>query len=393
MIPLKTRVIQLLALGSTALGDIVSRVGGAEQDVIRVVNVVSTSDKYTCGADASGQVGRQVYPGSWGLQPAQYSKVKIASWKYTYAEKLRVVRLAREALDVLGLPVDADLRVELERKEAEVMSGASSSSSEEKASVPIPEPLPTPAKTAVVSPAPASAPISKKKTAQTLIGKQMAKFAKEKRASSMPNVKKADGTATPRTANGREHHSTSPVNDHRDREKAVEAEETKEKLEVGNSKRKRDEKEKRKSSPVYTSSESDAAPKRKRTPEYSSSSGDEPKRRRSPAPAPAKSHTRKPPTPELTLNGHTHTHTRTHVHAPTPRQPGRDPETMRDRYEELFPAYQQLTEKLARVHRAAEDGEDVGVGKEEVGKMVGKWGRWHAELAGIRVWFGEGEGS
>jgi len=40
MIPLKTRVLQLLALGPTDVEDIVSRVGGLEQDVMRVVNVV-----------------------------------------------------------------------------------------------------------------------------------------------------------------------------------------------------------------------------------------------------------------------------------------------------------------------------------------------------------------
>lgn len=41
MIPLKTRVVQLLALGPSAVTDIVKRVGGAEQDVMRVVKVVS----------------------------------------------------------------------------------------------------------------------------------------------------------------------------------------------------------------------------------------------------------------------------------------------------------------------------------------------------------------
>lgn len=40
MIPLKTRVVQLLALGETNVKDLVQRVGGAEQDVMRVVKVV-----------------------------------------------------------------------------------------------------------------------------------------------------------------------------------------------------------------------------------------------------------------------------------------------------------------------------------------------------------------
>ena len=40
VIPLKTRVVQLLALGPATVADIVGKVGGLEQDVMRVVNVV-----------------------------------------------------------------------------------------------------------------------------------------------------------------------------------------------------------------------------------------------------------------------------------------------------------------------------------------------------------------
>jgi len=45
MIPLKTRVVQLLALGPISVTDIVKRVGGAEQDIMRVVNVVCRSTR------------------------------------------------------------------------------------------------------------------------------------------------------------------------------------------------------------------------------------------------------------------------------------------------------------------------------------------------------------
>jgi hypothetical protein len=41
VVPLKTRVVQLLALGPTEVSDIVRRVGGAEEDIMRVVQVVS----------------------------------------------------------------------------------------------------------------------------------------------------------------------------------------------------------------------------------------------------------------------------------------------------------------------------------------------------------------
>jgi len=44
IIPLKTRVVQLLALGPQSIEDIVSRVGMSENEVMRIVNVVSDLD-------------------------------------------------------------------------------------------------------------------------------------------------------------------------------------------------------------------------------------------------------------------------------------------------------------------------------------------------------------
>jgi len=257
----------------------------------------------------------------------------------------------------------------VEKKEAEVMSGASSSSSEEKAPKPTTKPLPKPPKAALKP-----VPVVKRKSPQSLINKQKAKFAQEKRASSMPNVKKDEGGR----ADGMKHRSASPVKELREKGDVIEVKEKreskKEKVEGGNGKRKRDE-PKRKDSPIYTSSEagSTSEPKKKRTPDYSSSSEDEPLRGRSVVPVQAN---RKQPPPELKLNGH--------AHLPTER----DPETMRDRYEELFPAYEQLSKKLAKVHRAAESGVSVDIGKEKVEKMVKKWEKWHEELSGIRMWFG-----
>jgi hypothetical protein len=71
-----------------------------------------------------------------------------------------------------------------------------------------------------------------------------------------------------------------------------------------------------------------------------------------------------------------------------------DPEDLRDRYEELYPAYHLLTIKLSALHRAAEGMEigeeavEVLPSTAEMEKMVKKWERWHMELAGIRKWFG-----
>lgn len=78
-----------------------------------------------------------------------------------------------------------------------------------------------------------------------------------------------------------------------------------------------------------------------------------------------------------------------------------DPEALRERYEELFPAYQLLAQRLAAIHQACEDvsaggagaagdGVGLGVSAEELTKLVGRWERWHKELEGIRRWFGGG---
>ena len=371
VIPLKTRVVQLLALGPATTADIVRKVGGLEQDVMRVVNVVSVQQGVLqFEALTSDQVARQQQTGSWNLQPTQYSKVKVNFRNYTYAEKLRVVRLAQKAFDELCLSPDADERIELDKKEAEMMNGASPSSNEEKALVQTTEPLPTPPKVVCVTPAPNTA--SKRKAPQTIIGKQMAKFAKDKRASSMPNVKRAAVTVQVRaerkstSPGSKAIQKVSPIEEKRKREDTRKGEEER------NRKRKR-EISKTKESPIYTSSESGSGSKKRRSLSYSSSE-DEPLRGRSPVQIIAK---RKSPPPELKLNGH--------QHAQTPR----DPEVMRDRYEELYPAYEQLTRKLIRIHCVAEDDGTVDAEREEVERMVGKWKKWHVELTAIRACFGE----
>ena len=65
-----------------------------------------------------------------------------------------------------------------------------------------------------------------------------------------------------------------------------------------------------------------------------------------------------------------------------------DPERMRDRYDELYPAYQKLTLELAAIHEAAER-DRLHTPLSETERMVLKWERWHAELSRIRFCFGE----
>lgn len=45
VVPLKTRVVQHLALGPASVEEIIGRVGGAEADVMRVVKVVSLTSR------------------------------------------------------------------------------------------------------------------------------------------------------------------------------------------------------------------------------------------------------------------------------------------------------------------------------------------------------------
>lgn len=387
-------------------------------------------------------MGREV-PEGWTLQPNKYSQVKIAQWKYTYAEKMRVLRLAKEAFDELELPEDADERADLDRKEAEVMSGGSSSSERIETPPPIPTPTPIPplVPASTSSPVPTPTPPKKDKAKKagglSLIGKQKAKFAAEKRAASMPNVKKVDGTASPRleptipsdhkpsstsskkddaastssrklspngmTGTAKKRISPAPTTSSEDFNKA-EKKPVKRKREdevappasvakkaVSPSKRATSPKKVGYVSATTSSSEEvrgrptatkpvpsfekekDKEQKKKprKSRDYSSSEDEEPRKRSQPS-------TRKPPPPELKLNGHKEKE----------RQP--DPEALRERYEELFPAYEQLSRKLAQLHRDAEgeeEGEVVEMDQRELGRLVAKWEKWHRELEGIRKWF------
>ncbi|WWD22156.1 hypothetical protein CI109_106645 [Kwoniella shandongensis] len=477
MIPLKTRVMQLLALGSTTVADIVRRVGGDEQNVMRVVNVVGRASPTS--------------PPTYTLLPNQYSKIKIGpgQWKYTYAEQQQVVRLAREAFDELGLPADAEERFDLDKKEQEAMNGyqssagsVSSGDSEKPLAahtglthVPTSQHPPTvtveasmkkekrtesPAPTASRAKTTTDGTTSKKAAPQSKIAKERAKFmAEQKRATSLPNVKGVDGTASPRVTpakvgeptekNGKRKRDASEKNIRESYDYS--SDEGGEPLRgrmAAVTREKEKEREKVKSHIVPTESDKEKEkipagtgykiPKKNKTTtihssparpprevDYTSnSSGEEGEIRGRPPTADTSSVKRKkaPPPPPLPLEARVNGNAKTReeistslpVHptsAPIIRStsyPGStsashsrssgsgsgsgshpDPEALRDRYEELFPAYEQLTKKLMKVHKAAESGEEVGFGEEEVAKMVGKFERWHKELAEIRRWFGE----
>lgn len=351
------------------------------------------------------QVGRET-PEGYGLHPAKYSGVKIATWNYTYAEKQRVIKLAKQAFDELGYPEDADERADLDRKEAEVLSGASSSSDHVQTPPPAPMSAPPPsAPTPSQTPETATAPSLPKKEKSTkkgaalgLIGKQRAKFQAEKRAASLPNVKKPDGTASPRPDTGvPTHPRASPVSTVSSKESATTAKRKREDDLPPAIKRpaspKRASPPKRPTSPVPSQSSEESRgrsktaksssklgdtvtkKKSRASRDYSSSEGSDdelPKRSKAPLPK----ITRKVPPPKLHLNGN--------------RDEPPDPEALRERYDELFPAYQLLSRKLVELHREAEgeeEGEVVEIDAKELEKMVARWEKWHKELEGIRRFF------
>jgi len=287
----------------------------------------------------------------------------------------------------MGLPPDAEERLELDRKEQEI--GASLSGEEtsvlntpSKVEHTIPTIVTTESplrhshtvdKPRKPSPSPVrdKGKLPKQTAKQIATSKQIAKFKLEanKRSSSLPVRQKQDSPSSS--------HSELPIKEDRQRQGSVVK---------GKRKREEPEKKKRMASPTFTSSdESDEPEKERGRPTKRKTSFD------------GKSNGTSVPSPKI--NGH----------ADLPlTAPIKDPEMLRDRYEELFPAYQQLTRKLVELHQVAstvkvgedeDDGEEegevvslsMGIKQEDVEKMVKKWNRWHTELEDIRRWFGEGE--
>ena len=380
-------------------------------------------------------MGKDLGDNLYTLQPTKYAQAKIASWKYTPAEQRTVIRLAREAFDELGLPSDAEERADLAQKEAEIKSGPSSRSESGSESVPQPparktvvevstplsSPRVVPTSTGNGSDASASKgkPAKKKKSAG-LIGRERAKFAaQQQRASSMPSARATVDVASPRlepTAASTEPKKAAPASQKRKREEAAApatgpvspadssagtstSEEARgrgkgvkplESTPLANGHR-AEPKKKKKGSRDYSSSESDSEPEATPLSRRKGHTDTQSSPVLAPRPSSIPSFKRKAP-PELELNGHTNGHTS----PPHSKRVRPNEETLRDRYEELFPAYQLYTQKLLKIQQELQagnegEGEEEGelVDQVEVGRMVKKWEKWHRELEDIRRWFGE----
>lgn len=237
-IPLKTRVVQFLALGPTTVDEILEHTQGDYNDVLRVANVI--------GLQEGGQ---------YRLRPAQYAKIKIGSWKYTHDEKVRVIGLARQAFDELGLAPDAEERDELDQKEREALGSTGSGASASPAPVPVPavqvspvkpkqlslspqKPLPSLSRSA----SPAAAPLAQTKKAakaagpKTKVAKQIAKM----RNDHIAKQRSSSVTGASRVA------SPLPGADESDDEKEKERERERKRLADEEKERKREEEKERK---------------------------------------------------------------------------------------------------------------------------------------------------
>jgi hypothetical protein len=74
--------------------------------------------------------------------------------------------------------------------------------------------------------------------------------------------------------------------------------------------------------------------------------------------------------------------------------PPKSQQEMRERYDELYPAYVLLSEKLRSAYQTVGDPnnlpEVMPYSEEDLGELMAKFHRWHAELERIRIAFREG---
>lgn len=503
-IPLKTRVVQFLALGPTTVDEILEHTQGDYNDVLRVAKVIGLHDD-----------------GQYRLRPAQYAKIKIGSWKYTHDEKVRVIALARQAFDELGLAPDAEERDELDQKEREALGSTGSGASASPAPQPAPslspvkqkqlslspqKPLPSLSRSASPAGAPA-APAPTKKAAKaagpkTKVAKQIAKMrndhiAKQRSssatgasrvASPLPGVEDSDEEQEKEKERERKREEE----EEKKREKEREEERKQKEREAKEREREQREKEqrerekpppkkratvsaaaaaaaglpekpvsainasrkppsaengkrgdkpavdkKRRSTHDYTSSESDSEPEagevrgrartkktvavtkerngkanghrdstgRKRTsPVYTSSEDEGPplKKRASPEKASLmdslSSKRRGSPAVTVTTtkvkkaNGASNGGATPVGRASTPSTGAPDPRTLREKYEKLYAEYERVGERLAGFYAAAERIRDGSPGAEpfkssDVRRDAERYEEMHRELEKIRAWF------
>lgn len=256
---------------------------------------------------------------------------------------------------------------------------------------------------------------------RTAFTKHFDKFRAEQRAASLPNGKSSSGTASPRVGTGpiasRSKASTratptlptapsttntapaksrdSSISDERAKKAAGTKGRAKRQLTPGNSES--ESSDEVPSPPRRLTAAQKLKAQKMPSPDYSSST-DEDSHRGRPAKRPSPSFTASSldPTPASTSKSEVSTTDRertTPATQPAPvtlSPPFKTSEEMRDRYEELYPAYEQLAQKLTVVYQDCESVEAIGAvhyDVEEIERLAKKWQKWHAELEQIRQWF------
>lgn len=232
-----------------------------------------------------------------------------------------------------------------------------------------------------------SAPIPKKDQGgqKTVFSRQLDKFRAEKRAASVPSARGERETASPRPSAAA---AAAPVaSGSKYVSKKAAAAEAREGSTSSSSERKRKPSGNRRNSRQYTSSASPsdksgrkrASPDDEESSSSSSSDSDDDHRRGRGA------HRGTPPKKK-------HATAQVNGHGPHHGRRPRSPDSMRERYEELYPAYELLTKKLTTIYQDCEDVELEGhlnTTTEEVAKLAARFQKWHNELQDIRQWFAD----
>ncbi|KAJ1976027.1 hypothetical protein H4R34_004123, partial [Dimargaris verticillata] len=113
-IPLRTRLIQLIACQASSLDSLVSKVKAKRDDICQLLPQIACPITPSQGPRLSSYPGQGSAHSVWKLLPESYREVKVHDWaQYSARERDEVIKHATEAFDLLKLPKDAPERTRL----------------------------------------------------------------------------------------------------------------------------------------------------------------------------------------------------------------------------------------------------------------------------------------
>ncbi|KAJ1975194.1 hypothetical protein H4R35_003260 [Dimargaris xerosporica] len=113
-IPLRTRLIQLLACQASSLDSLVGKVKAKRDDICQLLPQIAGPVTPPQGPRSSSYPGPGSAHSAWKLLPATYCEVKVHDWgQYSARERDEVIKHATQAFDLLKLPKDAPERTRL----------------------------------------------------------------------------------------------------------------------------------------------------------------------------------------------------------------------------------------------------------------------------------------